>query len=186
MERQVLTLAPKFCAFEARNSGCRGWAPWDLGRSLPTLVTKGIPRIGNEHSLASSSLPSLCQLSLPGPVPQAPHGCAGPQHPTPTSPALPSGPPLTSPGSIKSIIRQYQQPPRGGQPGARRSALPRPQPSSPPALQRGTSSPTLSTCPPRAHPLGQQRPAQQPLGSESHNAGGPDEPREQKEAHAAL
>lgn len=50
---------------------------------------------------------------------------------------------------IKNIVRQYQQPPRGGRPEALRSALPPPQPSGPVA-----SSPYLS-----GHQLGAPCPA---------------------------
>lgn len=47
---------------------------------------------------------------------------------------------------IKNIIRQYQQPPRGGRPEALRSACP-PQPSSPPALQPGLLAGLHAQCP---------------------------------------
>lgn len=71
---------------------------------------------------------------------------------------------------IKNIVRQYQQPPRGGRPEALRSALPLSPPSS--TLDGMWGGPSLLW----ARPPGEQPPARHPAGSESAHADGPNDP----------
>lgn len=95
-------------------------------RACPETCECPIPAVGASQDRTGGVVVLLVALSCPRPLPTASpcpelvrYSTLNSEHfPQPTQ-------------QIKNIVRQYQHPPRGGRPEALRSAVPRPQPSSP-------------------------------------------------------